>query len=77
MRAVVPVRDADGDEVIALVSVGITVSDIDKQLRRDVVVILLCAAAVLALGLLGAAVVEPPAPADDARDGRAGDRADV
>ncbi len=57
VRAVVPVRDADGDEVIALVSVGITVSDIDKQLRRDVLVILLCAAAVLALGLLGAALV--------------------
>ena len=57
VRAVVPVRDADGDEVIALVSVGITVSDIDKQLRREVVVILLCAAAVLGLGLLGAALV--------------------
>jgi two-component system, CitB family, sensor kinase len=56
VRAVVPVRDAGG-EVIALVSVGITVSDIDKQLRRDVLVILLCAAAVLALGLLGAALV--------------------
>ena len=57
VRAVVPVRDDDGDEVIALVSVGITVSDIDRQLRRDVLVILLCAGAVLALGLVGAALV--------------------
>jgi two-component system CitB family sensor kinase len=55
VRAVVPVRD--GDEVVALVSVGITVSDIDRQLRRDVVVILLCAGAVLAVGLVGAALV--------------------
>jgi sensor histidine kinase regulating citrate/malate metabolism len=57
VRAVVPVRDAGGDEVIALVSVGITVSDIDRQLRRDVLVILLCAGAVLAVGLVGAALV--------------------
>jgi two-component system CitB family sensor kinase len=55
VRAVVPVRD--GDEVVALVSVGITVSDIDQQLRRDVLVILLCAGAVLALGLVGAGLV--------------------
>jgi sensor histidine kinase regulating citrate/malate metabolism len=55
VRAVVPVRD--GDEVVALVSVGITVSDIDRELRRDVLVILLCALAVLAAGLLGAALV--------------------
>jgi len=55
VRAVVPVKD--GDRVVALVSVGITVSDIDRQLRRDVLVILLCAGAVLALGLLGAALV--------------------
>jgi two-component system CitB family sensor kinase len=55
VRAVVPVFD--GDEVIALVSVGITVKDIDRELRRDVLVILLCAGAVLALGLLGAGLV--------------------
>ncbi|MDZ5622264.1 sensor histidine kinase [Nocardioides bizhenqiangii] len=55
VRAVVPVRD--GDQVVALVSVGITVSDIDRQLRRDVLVILLCAGAVLAVGLLGAGLV--------------------
>jgi len=55
VRAVVPVRD--GDEVIALVSVGITVSDIDRELRDDVVVILLCAAAVLGIGLVGAGLV--------------------
>lgn len=55
VRAVVPVRD--GDQVVALVSVGITVSDIDRQLRRDVLVILLCAGAVLTVGLVGAALV--------------------
>lgn len=55
VRAVVPVRD--GDRVVALVSVGITVSDIDRQLRRDVAVILLCAGAVLAVGLVGAGLV--------------------
>lgn len=55
MRAVVPVRD--GDRVVALVSVGIAVSEIDRQLRRDVVVIVLSAAGVLALGLLGAGLV--------------------
>ncbi|WP_246159632.1 sensor histidine kinase [Nocardioides antri] len=55
VRAVVPVRD--GDEVVALVSVGITVSDLNRELRRDVLVILLCAAAVLAVGLVGAGLV--------------------
>ncbi len=55
VRAVVPVRD--GDEVVALVSVGITISDIDRELRRDVLVILLCAGAVLALGLAAAGLV--------------------
>ncbi|WP_312855773.1 sensor histidine kinase [Nocardioides stalactiti] len=55
VRAVVPVED--GGEVIALVSVGIAVSDIDRELRRDVLVILLCAAAVLGVGLTGAALV--------------------
>lgn len=55
VRAVVPVRD--GEEVIALVSVGIAVSDIDRQLRRDVVAILLVAGGVLAVGLVGATLV--------------------
>ncbi len=55
MRAVVPVRD--GDRVVALVSVGIAVSDIDRDLRRDVLGILLAAGAVLIVGLVGAALV--------------------
>jgi two-component system, CitB family, sensor kinase len=55
VRAVVPVRD--GDDVVALVSVGITVSDIDKELRRDVLAILLSGLAVLVVGLVGAGLV--------------------
>ena len=55
VRAVVPVRD--GDRVVALVSVGITVKDIDEQLRRDIAVILLAGGGILAVGLLGAALV--------------------
>lgn len=55
VRAVVPVRD--GDQIIALVSVGIAVSDIDRQLQRDVVAVLLVAVGVLAVGLVGAALV--------------------
>ncbi|KAA1417167.1 sensor histidine kinase [Nocardioides humilatus] len=55
VRAVVPVLD--GDRVVALVSVGIAVSDIDRELRRDVLAILGAALAVLAIGLLGAALV--------------------
>jgi sensor histidine kinase regulating citrate/malate metabolism len=55
VRSVVPVLD-DG-EVVALVSVGITVKDIDRQLRRDVFVILVCGAGVLVVGLVGAALV--------------------
>jgi sensor histidine kinase regulating citrate/malate metabolism len=58
MRAVVPVRDVDnGDDVVALVSVGITIASIDKQLREDVALVLLVALAVLAAGLLGAWLV--------------------
>jgi sensor histidine kinase regulating citrate/malate metabolism len=58
MRSVVPVRDpADGDRVGALVSVGITVASIDRQLRDDVLKVLLVALAVLAAGLLGAWLV--------------------
>lgn len=55
MRAVVPVRD--GDRVVALVSAGITVSAIDRQLRQDLVLIVLSALAVLVAGLVGAWLV--------------------
>jgi sensor histidine kinase regulating citrate/malate metabolism len=55
MRSVVPVLD--GDRVVAMVSVGITVSSIDRQLRDDVLKVLLVALAVLAAGLLGAWLV--------------------
>jgi len=55
MRAVVPVFD--GDEVVALVSVGITVEEIDRRLRDDLALVLLAALAVLAVGLAGAALV--------------------
>ncbi|WP_343910293.1 sensor histidine kinase [Nocardioides aquiterrae] len=51
IRAVVPVERSG--EVVALVSVGISVSAIDRQLRQDVVLILVAAALVLAVGLLG------------------------
>lgn len=52
MRAVVPVR-SDGD-VVALVSVGITVERIDDQLRRSLVAVGLAALAVLVVGSAGA-----------------------
>ncbi|WP_408899282.1 ATP-binding protein [Nocardioides sp. R1-1] len=52
VRAVVPVED-DG-RVVALVSVGITVSDINRGLRRDVTVVVLCGVLVLLGGLVGA-----------------------
>ena len=55
MRAVVPVKD--GGDVVALVSVGITIASIDEQLREDVVIVLLVALAVLLAGLLGAWLV--------------------
>jgi two-component system CitB family sensor kinase len=55
MRAVVPVFD--GDEVIALVSVGITVQEIDRRVRDDLALVLLAAFAVLAVGLIGTALV--------------------
>jgi sensor histidine kinase regulating citrate/malate metabolism len=51
MRAVVPVER--NGRVVALVSVGITVSAIDRQLRRDLLLALLAAGAVLAVGLVG------------------------
>ncbi len=56
MRAVVPVTDANG-EVIALVSVGITIATINEQLRDDIGLILLAAAVVLGAGLAGAWLV--------------------
>src|SRR3954452_12395952 len=52
MRAVVPVRD--GSKVVALVSVGITMQRIDQALASRLPEILLAAATVLGLGLLGA-----------------------
>lgn len=52
VRSVVPV-EVDG-QVVALVSVGITVSDIDRGLRRDVGVVVLCGMLILGLGLAGA-----------------------
>jgi two-component system CitB family sensor kinase len=55
MRAVVPVTDRG--EVIALVSVGTLVDRIDDQLRRDLLPVLLAAALVLAVGLVGAWLV--------------------
>jgi len=55
MRAVVPVRD--GDQVVALVSVGITVAAIDRRLRDDLALILASALAVLLVGLAGAWLV--------------------
>jgi two-component system, CitB family, sensor kinase len=51
MRAVVPVER--NGRVVALVSVGITVAAIDRQLRRDLLLALVAAAAVLATGLVG------------------------
>ncbi|WP_235558626.1 ATP-binding protein [Nocardioides sp. Leaf285] len=56
MRAVVPVLDDTGT-VVALVSVGITVQAIDQALGDDLVLIAVSAAAVLAVGLLGAWLV--------------------
>ncbi len=51
VRAVVPV-ERDG-VVVALVSAGITLSQIDHDLRGDLLLILLVAAAVLGAGLVG------------------------
>jgi two-component system CitB family sensor kinase len=55
MRAVVPVHD--GDRVVALVSVGITIASIDRALREDLLLIGVSAALVLGAGLLGAWLV--------------------
>ncbi len=51
VRAVVPVSDAG--EVVALVSVGITLERIDRQLERRLLPIVVAAGAVLVLGALG------------------------
>jgi sensor histidine kinase regulating citrate/malate metabolism len=51
VRAVVPVER--NGRVVALVSVGITVAAIDRQLRHDLLLTLVAAAAVLAVGLVG------------------------
>ncbi|WP_205473506.1 sensor histidine kinase [Nocardioides sp. SYSU D00038] len=56
MRAVVPVLD-DADTVVALVSVGITVAEIDERVRDDLALVGVAAALVLAAGLLGAWLV--------------------
>ncbi len=54
MRAVVPVFAADGSgEVVAMVSVGITIASIDQQLRRDLELVTISALLVLAVGLAG------------------------
>lgn len=55
VRSVVPVLD--GGKVVALVSVGITIQHIDRQLRADVLLILGTAALVLLVGLAGAWLV--------------------
>ncbi|CAB4700018.1 MAG: GHKL domain-containing protein [Actinobacteria bacterium] len=55
IRSVVPVLD-DG-RVVALVSVGITIASIDRQLRDDLALIATSAALVLAVGLIGAWLV--------------------
>lgn len=52
LRSVVPVRN--GDRVVALVSVGITITRVDEQLRRDLPAILLAGLGTLVVGLLGA-----------------------
>jgi two-component system CitB family sensor kinase len=60
MRAVVPVLDpgtTTGDDVVALVSVGITVDAIDRRLRDDLLAIAVAATVVLAVGLTGAWLV--------------------
>jgi two-component system CitB family sensor kinase len=52
IRSVVPVRD--GERVVALVSVGITITRIDDQLQRDLPAILLAGLGTLVVGLAGA-----------------------
>lgn len=52
VRSVVPVEEAG--QVVALVSVGITVSDINRGLRRDVTIVALVGGLVLLVGLTAA-----------------------
>lgn len=52
VRSVVPVEE--GGRVVALVSVGITVSDINRGLKRDVSIVVLCGGLVLLTGMAGA-----------------------
>ena len=54
IRSVVPVRSGDGDEVVALVSVGITLTRVDEQLRGDLPGILVAGLGALVVGLAGA-----------------------
>ena len=60
VRAVVPVRAPGaqsavrGDGVVALVSAGVTIDEIDASLTDDLLVVLAAAVAVLALGYVGA-----------------------
>lgn len=56
VRSVVPVLD-DADEVVALVSVGITVAHIQAQLRRDLLPLGAAGALVLLVGVGGAWLV--------------------
>ncbi|MEI5674939.1 MULTISPECIES: sensor histidine kinase [unclassified Nocardioides] len=56
MRAVVPVRDPDG-AVVALVSVGITIDRIDRQVRDDLLPLAVAAGVVLLVGLGGTVLV--------------------
>ena len=65
MRAVVPVFD--GDEVVALVSVGITVEAIDRQLRGDLLLIAHLRAGRARRRPAGRLAGEPAAAAPDAR----------
>jgi sensor histidine kinase regulating citrate/malate metabolism len=57
MRAVVPVRDSAGGDVVALVSVGITLDRVDRALERRLLPIGLAAAAVVGVGALGAGLI--------------------
>ncbi len=55
IRSVVPVKD--GRRVVALVSVGITLTRIDQQLRRDLPAIVLAGLGALVVGLGGAVLI--------------------
>lgn len=57
IRAVAPVFDADRDEVVALVAVGITVTAISAELAERLPPLLIVAGAVLVVGLLGSYLV--------------------